>query len=159
MFSWQGVSAIAEIIGAAAVIVSLVYLAVQVRQSGRIGRLAAHQGLSDSISAAIEPFYSDREMNRIWNLAADAPDQLTAGDRERFGIALYLIFGKFYNAYLLAEIDQVLSMRYVRLMDRLLVRKAVQSWWGRQRIHFDPEYAALVDSRLEAVIAKADNSE
>lgn len=36
-----------------------------------------------------------------------------------------------------------------------LVYLAVQSWWGRQRIHVDPEYAALVDSRLAAVIAKA----
>ena len=159
MFTWEGISAIAEVIGAVAVVGSLIYLAVQVRQSGRIGRLAAHQGLSDSISTAIEPLYSDPDMNRIWNLAANAPDQLTPADQERFGIALYLIFGKSYNAYLLAEIDPVLSMRYVRLMDRLLVRKAVQAWWGRQRIHFDPDYAELVDSRLKAVLAKADHGD
>ena len=152
MFTWEGLSAIAEIIGAVAVVVSLIYLAVQIRQSGQIGRLAAHQGLSDSISAAMEPFYSNPEMNRIWNLAASAPDQLTPEEQERFGIALYLIFGKFYNAYLLAEIDPALSERYVQLMDRLLVRGAVQSWWERQRVYFDPEYAALVDARLNAII-------
>lgn len=130
MLEWEMISAIAEIIGAAAVVVSLVYLAIQVRQNGKIGRLAAHQGLSDSISAAMEPFYSDPDMSRIWHLAATQPEELSAEEQERFGIALYLIFGKFHNAYLLAEIDPVLSSRYIHLMDRFLVRKAVQSWWG-----------------------------
>lgn len=156
MLEWEAISAVAEIVGAAAVVVSLIYLAVQIRQSGRIGRLAAHQSLSDSISAAMEPFYSDTEMSRIWHLAATAPDELSPEERERFGIALYLIFGKFYNAYLLADIDPVLSGRYLELMDRFLVRPGVQSWWERQRTHFDPEYAALVQSRLEALTAKAE---
>jgi len=153
MLSWEAITAIAELVGAVAVVVSLVYLAVQIRQSGKIGRLAAHQGVSDSISAAVEPFYSDDEMSRIWNLAATDPERLSPAEQERFGIALYLIFGKFYNAYLLAEIDPVLSQRYIQLMDRLLVRRGVQQWWGRQRVHFDPEYAAVVQARLDAINA------
>ena len=155
MLEWEAISAIAEIVGAIAVVVSLIYLAMQIRQSGRIGRLAAHQALSDSISGAMEPFHSDPEMSRIWHLAAKAPEELSAQEQERFGIALYLIFGKFYNAFLLADIDPVLSSRYLSLMDRLLVRPAVQAWWGRQKTHFDPEYAELVQSRLDKLITKS----
>ena len=107
--------------------VSIVYLAIQIRQPERIGRFTAHQNLTESLSSIIEPFYSDAQLSRIWQLADDAPEQMTPEQRERFGIVLYSAFGNFYNAHLLAEVDPGLSRQFVRMMDRFLVRKGVQA--------------------------------
>ena len=101
MINWEAIGAVGEVVGALAVVVSIVYLAIQIRQSGRIGRFTAHQNLTESLSSIIEPFYSDAQLSRIWQLADDAPEQMTPEQRERFGIVLYSVFGNFYNAHLL----------------------------------------------------------
>ena len=156
MINWEAIGAIGEVIGAIAVVVSIVYLALQIRQSGRVARFTAHQTLSESLSSIMEPFYADPELKRIWQLAEEDPAQMTPEQREQFGIVLYSIFGNFYNAYLLSEIDQSLSRRFVRLMDRFLVRKGVQGWWERQGKNFPADFCDLVNERLDRVTSRGD---
>ena len=36
MINWEAIGAVGEVVGALAVVVSIVYLAIQIRQSGRI---------------------------------------------------------------------------------------------------------------------------
>lgn len=155
MINWEAIGAIGEVVGAVAVVISIIYLALQIRQSGRIGRFTAHQTLSESLSSIMEPFYSDPELNHIWQLAEETPEQMTPEQREQFGLVLYSVFGNFYNAYLLSEIDPDLSRRFVRLMDRFLVRKGVQAWWERQGKNFPAGFSNLVNKRLEAVISNS----
>ncbi len=158
MINWEAIGAVGEVVGALAVVVSIVYLAIQIRQSGRIGRFTAHQNLTESLSSIIEPFYSDAQLSRIWQLADDAPEQMTPEQRERFGIVLYSVFGNFYNAHLLAEVDPGLSRQFVRMMDRFLVRKGVQAWWERQGKNFDKEFSSVVDERLRAIASRSDDA-
>ena len=154
MINWTAIGAIGEVVGATAVVISLIYLAIQIRQTGRIGRFAAHQTLSESLSSIVEPLYSDPQLSEMWALAESQPEKMTAEQRERFGIVLYSIFGSFYNAHLLSKLDPDLSRQFLRLMDRFLVRKGVQAWWQRQGRHFNPEFCSVVDERLTAVVAK-----
>lgn len=70
--NWDAVGAVGEIVGALAVVVSLVYLACQIRIQNRESRAAsAHQvieGYRSSISALHEP-----EMADIWNACLAPP--------------------------------------------------------------------------------------
>jgi hypothetical protein len=53
--NWEAVAAIGELLGATGVIVSLLYLAVQVRQNTRQTRLAAQQAVSRSSESLFGP--------------------------------------------------------------------------------------------------------
>ena len=44
--NWEAISAISDIVGAIAVVVSLIYIAVQIRQNTRMMRSGAKQSLS-----------------------------------------------------------------------------------------------------------------
>ena len=66
---------------------------------------------------------------------------MTPKQREPISLALYSIFRNFYNAYLTPEIDQDLSRRFVRLLDRFLARKGAQGRWGRQRKIFSLSFS------------------
>ncbi len=46
--NWEAISAVSEIIGAVAVVVSLIYVAAQIRQNTRMMRTAAKQSLTEA---------------------------------------------------------------------------------------------------------------
>jgi hypothetical protein len=46
--SWDGIGAVGELVGALGVIVSLVYLAAQIRQNSQVVRTATRQAVSTS---------------------------------------------------------------------------------------------------------------
>ena len=47
---WEAVSAIGQVVGAAAVVISLIYLAHEVRSTARATRLESMRSLSDAIN-------------------------------------------------------------------------------------------------------------
>ena len=80
--------------------------------------------------------YSHPELKRLWQLDEENPEQMTPEQRESLSLALYSIFRNFYNAYLAPEIDQDLSRRFLRLLDRFLARKGAPGRWDRQGKNF-----------------------
>ena len=60
--NWEAIGAIGEIIGALAVVVTLAYLAVQVRNSTRIARSATRQAIAETAMEHGKHLISDREL-------------------------------------------------------------------------------------------------
>lgn len=59
--NWQAIAAVAEAVGAIAVVASLLYLAVQVRQNTRQSRLGAQQAMVAELGMALQAQAQDRE--------------------------------------------------------------------------------------------------
>jgi hypothetical protein len=85
--NWEAAGAIGEIVGAAAVVVSLVYLASQIRTQNREARAASvHQVMheySNSISRLHEPAMAD-----LWVAAIEDFGSLSSSERLRFVVYL-----------------------------------------------------------------------
>jgi len=88
--NWDAVGAIGEIIGAVAVVATLAFLAVQIRQSQRTLRDAnviARYAAADKAFEQFSEFYrlvgADPEVTRIW-IAGCAEEKLEGIDAERF---------------------------------------------------------------------------
>ena len=62
--NWEAVSTISEVIGATAVVISLVYLAVQIRQNTNMSRSATRQAIADAISRPPSDFFTDADFTR-----------------------------------------------------------------------------------------------
>jgi hypothetical protein len=76
--NWEIAAAIAEVIGAAGVIVTLAYLAVQVKDSNRVARAQSRQSITDFINqiALLRTNHADR----LAQIAVS--DSLSAADEE-----------------------------------------------------------------------------
>lgn len=61
---WNAVGALAELFGATAVVISLVYLAAQIRQSGRVSGAAAFQGIIEGITGHFRVMYAPENAER-----------------------------------------------------------------------------------------------
>lgn len=86
--NWEALGAIGELAGAAAVIVTLAYVAVQVRQNTKASRIAAIQSASEASSRFSEMLAADPALNEIvWRGLRD-PESLDPADARRFVAAL-----------------------------------------------------------------------
>ena len=149
--SFEQLGGIGEFIGGIGVIVSLIFLAVQIRQSSRIERLNARYTISQAMSNALYRLDEDPELQRIWMAAMETGEQPADEDREHLGRFLFRYFGQLSLAYTFAEIEPDIRSRYEPLLMRFLRVPAVQSWWSRQRLFVAEPLRSEVDSHLRSI--------
>lgn len=81
---WSMVGALAEAIGAAAVVLSLVYLSVQVRQSTGVARASYHIQQSANYRTLVSSMMSDEGMASIFARGLADPRELSTEEYQRF---------------------------------------------------------------------------
>jgi len=82
--NWEALGALGEIVGALAVIVTLVYLSVQIRQNTKASRIAAVQAASENSSRFSELIAADPELGEIFWRGLREPDSLEQAQRRQF---------------------------------------------------------------------------
>jgi hypothetical protein len=148
MIHWDAVGAVGEIVGALAVVISLVYLASQIRIQNRESRAASvHQvieGYRSSISALHEPGMAD-----IWVLAIEDFDRLETPQRLRFLIYLTVALRSFEDGYFQWREGRLESdIWHALLMPVIDVKatRAFERFWELRRHHFRSEFADYLDT-------------
>lgn len=86
--NWEAIGAIGEIAGALAVIVTLAYLSVQLRQNTKAARIAAVQAASENSSRFSEMLASDPDLNELVWRGLREPESMNASEARRFIAAL-----------------------------------------------------------------------
>jgi hypothetical protein len=82
--NWEAITAIAELLGVAAVLATLIYLARQVKQANQEARDATAWRITESIAQLVHELNSDSETAEIWCKGVDEFDSLSRVERERF---------------------------------------------------------------------------
>jgi len=157
--NWNAIGAIGEVVGAAGVIASLVYLAVQIRQNSAVARLALHENYITGVRAIFDNVHAHPHLYRVWRLATNSPDEMSEEDREQFGMLLYALFNRIHLGYQAREVDPFMAQKYLADIDSAFTGTAAQAWWSRQRGTFDPAFAEVVDERLRRAQAKQQSAE
>ncbi len=83
--NWDAISAIGEIIGAAAVVISLLYLAVQIRDQNKEARLLAMHNMSRELRDATRTF-ANEDITDIFVRANESHDNITEAESVRWAI-------------------------------------------------------------------------
>jgi hypothetical protein len=149
---------IGEFVAAIAVVVSLVYVAFQIRQSSHQISQNTNSVLG-SVELETTRLHSDwllsvaqsPELGRIWQLGISEPTKLVGEEKVQFamliGSAFYGIEGPFrqYQRGLLSE-DSWKPMD--ELIARYLRSPAVLEWWANQDVPFARSFSEYVDSKL-----------
>ncbi len=98
--SWDAIAAIAELLGGLATVATLVYLARQIRESGRSTRLAAMQAAMLAEQTAMEVPAHDQNLARVIPIAVGITDgTLTEGERQQFRFWMFLMLRSHENMF------------------------------------------------------------
>jgi hypothetical protein len=87
--NWEAISAISQLVGSFAVVLSVLYLAVQVHQSTRVARLATQDAAAAALRDVTKPFMENAELERIWRIGLEDIGALSIEERARFFHATY----------------------------------------------------------------------
>ena len=80
--NWDAISAISQLVGSIAVVLSVLYLAVQVHRSTRVARLATQDAAATALREVTKPFMENAELERIWRVGLEDLGALTVEETD-----------------------------------------------------------------------------
>ena len=116
--SWDAIGAIGEVVGAIAVVISLLYLASQIRTSNKTARQSANQELMGGISEWVDMISSSGEMADIWNRGNMNPNSLSNIESIRYSLLLAHNFAYWERVFFMGrsgEIDNWVVEKMTRI--------------------------------------------
>lgn len=167
--NWEAIGTVAEVVGAAAVVVSLVYLAVQIRQNtrqveeqSRAQRFSALGILFDNWRNFRTSIATNPAVASIWRRGNEDPNQLDPDEWIVFDLLMVdLLWG--FAANWMVGVDEGLGS-YLRddIADNLLIYDSpgFRAWWqsSSHRNEYPREFSSFVEQLLARSTAPASSA-
>jgi len=151
--NWEALAAIGEMLGAIGVIITLAYLAVQVRQSSRqiersveATRVTADDAVVENFNDWRETFISNPEVAAVFAQGMFEPASLSQTERVRFN-AILSTFA--WTAWQLWRVNALIGTPNAHILQHLLLHEGGRLWYIDHRPFFPPDFRASVDAELE----------
>ena len=145
-------ASIAEIIGAFAVVISLIYVGVQVNDSASAVRAAS----ANDVNVALQSWYmqigSDQQTSELFYEALTSEEALSNEEEFQFMMMMHGAFLAFQNNYLLAEegtIDAELREAISAAIVNIRRLPGMRRYWRLRRGYLHSGFADYVDQLLE----------
>jgi hypothetical protein len=82
--NWEAINAVSQLVSSIAVVMSVLYLGLEVRRSTRVAKVAAQDAAASAVREVTNTFMENAEMSRIWGAGLEDLAQLSAEDQARF---------------------------------------------------------------------------
>ena len=140
---------IGEFVGAVGVIISLVYLSVQLRQNTKALRASSYQEISHNSRELLELLILDGEMAEIFTRGREGGvEVLTPVERVRWHAMLLAIFRHWDNLfyqYRNQMLERELWKSYQHVIRGYMAEVGFQEWWSEQRDGFSMSLQELIN--------------
>ena len=150
--NWDAIGAIGEIIGAVAVLVTLVYLARQISLNTREIRASRVEGTLRGHSDYNRMLAEDPDLARIFWLAIEDVERLAENDLRRW---LHLCSVMMRNSeiayfhYRQGHLPEPIHLSRERWFQRFLGTSGFRWWWAQYADILDPDFVKYIESVLE----------
>jgi hypothetical protein len=99
MISWDAVGAIAELVGATAVVVTLIYLSFQLKQNTKSVNSNNSNTLMQGFNQVNTAVFSNPAVAQILYSGLDAPEQLSSVEQHQFAHVMASVMNIYRNLY------------------------------------------------------------
>ena len=97
--NWEAISAIGQLVGAHAVVISLIYLAREVRSNARATRHAAMRSTLDNFNRLAQQLTEHSDLAELYYRGVDDFESLEGVDRARFSWFMHQMFRNMEDVY------------------------------------------------------------
>ena len=154
--NWEAIGAIGEILGAIAVLVTLVYLAAQIRQNSRFVKAATYHSTSRARNEFNFAVATTPELSALLVRARDESASFDAEERQRFNSLMWGLFNLFEDSIVqhangLLTPESWESTRWA--MADMLTSAGVRDWVHRNR----PGLSAALQEEITSLIVPAED--
>ena len=142
--NWEAISAIGQLVGAIAVVISLIYLATEVRSNARATREASMRSVSEAFSRWIQQLSAHPHLRELYYRGIHDFDSLEGADLVGFGAVMLEGFRHYEEVYY-QRLEGQLGPRLWRGFDAavrdLIAYPGIQAWWRSRSHWFSEEFA------------------
>ncbi|MBL4709271.1 MAG: hypothetical protein JKY48_12620 [Flavobacteriales bacterium] len=153
MMNWDAIGAVAESLGAIGVILTLIYLAMQIRQNTESSLTTAEVSFVNEFVAWHARVTAQPELGEIWDAALENPDALSKEQARRFIWLLaefFLIIEGQYKLYQKNRLTADSWQAKLNVIQGLLGNSLVEQWWLSRATPFGMEFINYVNSLEKA---------
>jgi hypothetical protein len=139
--NWEAISAIGQVVGALAVVISLIYLARQVGSSARETRIASGRAWADRFLRLLQQLAEHPDLSDLFYRGTKDFKSLEDTEQKRLATFFHQIFRTYeevYFAQLQGQLDARLWRDVYLIMFEVIGTSGVQAWW-RSRSHWYAE--------------------
>ena len=147
--NWEAIGAIGELLGGIVVVVSLVFLAIQIRRNTQALQLGVAEETNRSFSTYLAMF-TQPGVSRVYRVGLASPSELDDDELVTFNAVISMLFNHLVYTQTLRSSGMSLSNeRGVNTAAMYVLRQpGGQQWWRRFRVSYNESFRTYVDSLL-----------
>ena len=151
---WNAIGAIAELVGSTAVVITIVYLTLQISQSNKSARSVSANQSRAGVTEVLSGISGDTEAVKTYTKGMVSPDELELYERVRFDLIIFqqlraveIIFFEHREGLVLEEV----WLGQWRGAFSILKTRGGRASWARQKNYLAVSFAQWVDSQFEKI--------
>lgn len=142
---------LAELAGAIAVLLGLIFVGMELKQNTEAVQAATLQSMTDASQEYLLLLASDADLNRIWRTARQDPDALTEGEASQYFVLIRAQWLRFQNSYLqwqrgsMSDDDWALYENFVCNMSASTMAESRRRTWSDHKEALTPQFVEFVE--------------
>lgn len=138
---------VAELISSIAVLISLVYLAIQIRGNTEAARMSTYQSIVADFSALNRVMASTPDLSMLYVNAMENFGTLTPDEKARVSQLFFTSFHNFENMFYQSRkgyLEDDVWLGWKRLMLTYHAQPGVQTWWDKRKDVFSASFVEFL---------------
>ncbi|MBT8145886.1 MAG: hypothetical protein KJN90_03485 [Gammaproteobacteria bacterium] len=149
--NWDAVGAIAELVGSLAVVITIVFLVVQLRYNSTAVRNSTLQNQTTAMANWTLALIQDPELHALYRRGLIDQDGLAKEELGRFDLIMLLAFQTnttIYQQYMNGSMDENIWIDSLRLLQAPLGTPGGWASWERQKTMLPENFQKEIDLRM-----------
>ena len=146
--NWEAISAIGQIVGAIAVVISLIYVAREVRSSAHATQLASRHSMEDIFIRWAQQLADNQNLRELYYRGLHDFESLEGTDLVGFAQVMLQLFRAYEEAYyghLEGDVDPRLWRGWEAAMRDINGYPGVQAYWRSRSHWYSEEFAKYIN--------------
>ena len=145
--SWDAINAISQLISSIAVVLSVLYLGIQVHRSTRVAKVAAQDAAASAVRDVTNTFMDNADMARIWRVGLEDLASLSVDDQARFfhGTHQFLkAFETIHFHHVNGLMDEQIWLGWRELLRHYVGSPGIRHYWDLRNKLFSERFRKYV---------------
>jgi hypothetical protein len=150
--NWDAIGAVGEIAGATGVIISLIYLATQIKNQSRDARLTAVNNMTSQWNSFMGDMTTNTELARVWAKGVVDFDSLNPTERVMLSThfsRILRITESMFHQHQGGLLDDKIWLGIRRSITDFISSPGVRIWWPTRKHWFSDEYGAFIQEEID----------
>lgn len=150
--NWEMITAVAETIGTIAVVLTLLYVAREMKEARRQKKIEAYHAILDEADDFAKLLAQDDENADIWWRASPGLENLTDSERVRYFAMLHILFRsweKVFHHHYEGGSEDWSAEFLTKSMADFTMSRGVQEYWALRKRWYTAEFQDWVDAKMK----------